>query len=88
MAGPGVKARTVRSFLQNLHEFCIVPERQFGQSTPMQAARPRKLNRLHRRPRHHRVIRKLCAQCSQLQEEVKQLSAAVEIYKELARRAA
>jgi hypothetical protein len=30
----------------------------------------------------------LCAQCSQLQEEVKQLSAAVQIYKELARRAA
>jgi ribosomal protein RSM22 (predicted rRNA methylase) len=53
----------------------------------MHAVRSRKSPRL-RRPtadRSHRVIRKLCSQCSQLQEEVKQLSAAVQIYKELAR---
>jgi hypothetical protein len=52
----------------------------------MHALRSRKS--LRTRPtadRSHRVIRKLCSQCSQLQEEVKQLSAAVQIYKELAR---
>jgi DNA-binding CsgD family transcriptional regulator len=53
----------------------------------MHALRSRKSLRTprHTADRSHRVIRKLCSQCSQLQEEVKQLSAAVQIYKELAR---
>jgi hypothetical protein len=35
-----------------------------------------------------RIIRQLCAERARLAEEVKQLSAAVRIYKELAQRAA
>jgi hypothetical protein len=40
-----------------------------------------------RSPRHLEMIRNLCSERARLVEEVKQLSATVEVYKELLRRA-
>jgi len=74
--------------LQNLYAFPIEENRPFGQSVLMRGQTRRLPRRRHCTvPRTLRVIRQLCAERARLAEEVRQLSAAVRIYKELAQRA-
>jgi hypothetical protein len=75
--------------LQNLYGLDIEVNRPFGESTLMRAHTRRTLkHRHHTVNRTVRVIRQLCAERARLAEEVKQLSAAMRIYKVLAQRAA
>jgi hypothetical protein len=75
--------------LQNLYRLFIASERGIGQITPMRATRATSLCRSRRQAsdRTRQLIRQLRAERENLQEEVKQLSAAIQIYKEVARRA-
>jgi hypothetical protein len=86
-----VRSKSLRSIwliLQNLYQFSMPSKTDIGQIKDMRAygRKTKRSGRPRTSDRNLQLIRDLCAERARLVEEVKQLSAAVQVYKEVARR--